>query len=68
MGSNQMPHATVVYDSWFPSGICKDEADIQRKREWRQQVASATGQKAETENTRNLDSLACCSWSKCLEL
>lgn len=50
MGSNQKPHATMV--AWFLSGVCKDEVDIQRKLEWRQQVASATGQKAETEGTQ----------------
>lgn len=67
MGSNQMPHATMVYDSWFLPGVCKDEVDIQRKLE----TTGCLGHRTESwdrENTRNLDSLACCSWSKCLEL
>ena len=44
-GSHQMPHATMIYDSWFLSDVCKDEVDIQRKWGWRQeQAAPATGQ------------------------
>lgn len=70
MGSNQMPHATIVYGSWFLSGVWKDEVDIQRKWGWRQeQAAPATGQGGwDREDTRSPDSLVCCSWSKWLEL